>query len=270
MLDRARKAARDRLVRAVAEALEESDRRSRDRHEALRAELRDELDRTREALVRSVRDLEHRRRHDLVFAADEEAARDSARFVAENLPTVPWCEDPHATLRHGLSLVEVDGLALEFGVATGTTLGIVVGGLPDRTPYGFDSFEGLPEAWRAGFPAGEFAQPPPEVPGAELVVGLFADTLPGFLAEHPGPVAFLHVDCDLRSATETVLAHVAPRLVAGSVVVFDEYLNYPGWRDGEHRAWRDLVERTGLEFSYEAWTIAHEQLVVRVTSPGRA
>ena len=39
-----------------------------------------------------------------------------------------------------------------------------------------------------------------------------------------------------------MLEHVGPRLRPGSVVVFDEYLNHPGWEDGEHRAWTEYLE----------------------------
>ena len=75
----------------------------------------------------------------------------------------------------------------------------------DRTVAGFDVFTGLPETWRTGFPAGEFAQEPPDIPGATVVAGLFEDTLPAFLAETDEAIAFVHVDCDLYSSTKTVL-----------------------------------------------------------------
>ena len=66
-----------------------------------------------------------------------------------------------------------------------------------------------------------------------------------------------------------MLEHVGPRLVEGSVVVFDEYFNYPGWQAGEHRAWEDFVARSGLEFRYDGYTFDHEQLVVTVTRAPR-
>jgi hypothetical protein len=136
--------------------------------------------------------------------------------------------------------------------------------------YGFDSFEGLPEHWRQGFAAGTFATAElPEVPGAELVVGLFDQTLPGFLAEHPEPVAFLHVDADLYSSTVTVLRALAPRLQAGTVIVFDEYFNFPGWVEHEHRAWQEFVADTGLEFEYLGFTADDEQLSVRLRTAPR-
>jgi len=110
--------------------------------------------------------------------------------------------------------------------------------------YGFDSFRGLPEDWRLGYDAAAFAvDEVPDVPGAQIVQGMFADVLPGFLSEHPGAVAFVHVDSDLYSSAMTVLVHVGPRLVEGSVVLFDEYYNYPDWHRHEHRALLEYAER---------------------------
>jgi hypothetical protein len=206
-------------------------------------------------------------RRDLHYAADVDAATTSAAFITTEMPTATALPDAPATLRHAAGLVSVPGMAVEFGVATGTSLGVLVECLPGRPVVGFDVFTGLPEDWRTGFVTGMFAQTPPVVPGATIVQGLFADTLPGFLADNPGPIAFAHVDCDLYSSTVTVLEHIGPRLRSGSIVIFDEYLNYPGWQEHEHKAWREFAESSGIGFSYEAYTSNHEQLVVRITTP---
>jgi hypothetical protein len=157
-------------------------------------------------------------------------------------------------------------MALEFGVHTGATLTAIAAACSDRPVYGFDSFDGLPQDWRPGFPAGTFAtSTPPEVSGVEIVVGLFADTLPGFLCEHPQTVAFAHLDADLYSSTRAVLEQIYPRIRKGTIIVFDEYFNYPGWIDHEHRAWQEFVAETGLRFHYEAYTHDNEQVVIQVT-----
>ena len=76
----------------------------------------------------------------------------------------------------------------------------------------------------------------------------------------------MHVDCDLYSSTATVLQQVGPRLVPGSVVCFDEYWNYPGWQDHEHRAWQEYVEASGIRFEYATYTSNDEQVAMRVTA----
>ncbi|MGN6608651.1 MAG: class I SAM-dependent methyltransferase [Jatrophihabitans sp.] len=218
-------------------------------------------------LGRNLRALEIRQRRDVFYAAEVAAVATTAEFVHRELRHARHFGHPHETLRYALGQVSVDGLMLEFGVASGTTLRIIADALPGREIVGFDVFTGLPEDWRPGFAAGAFAQDVlPEVPGATLVPGLFAETLPSFLETHPGPVAFLHLDADLYSSTAFVLDRLRHRLVAGTVIVFDEYFNYPGWHgDGEHRAWQEFVERTGAGFEYLAYTHDNEQVVVRVT-----
>lgn len=83
--------------------------------------------------------------------------------------------------------------------------------------YGFDSFEGLPEPWYGKYGKGAFARVGLlEVPdNVTLVKGWFDDTLHGFLAEHPGPLAFLHVDCDLYSSTIYAFDQLQDRVVPG-------------------------------------------------------
>jgi hypothetical protein len=206
-------------------------------------------------------------RRDLSYAADIAAVTSSAAFVQAELPRALAFGDPRSTLHHATSLVSIPGLALEFGVATGSTLSYIVSQLPEHRVCGFDVFTGLPEDWRTGFPAGMFAQAVPEVPGAEIVNGLFADSLPAFMADNQEQVAFLHLDADLYSSTVTVLKHVGPRLRPGSIVIFDEYFNYPSWQDHEHKAWREFVDSTQICFNYEGYTANNEQLVLRITEP---
>jgi hypothetical protein len=62
---------------------------------------------------------------------------------------------------------------------------------------------------------------------------------------------------------------VGPRLLAGSVVIFDEFFNWPGWEhDGEFRAWQEFLEVTGTTVEYEAYTSNNEQVVVRIVERG--
>jgi predicted O-methyltransferase YrrM len=246
---------RNRLVRVVDEVVA-----------AHRREYEAALTTGIERVIRAVHDVEFRSRRDLWAAAEREAAASSERFAREVMPTARVFNDSIATLKHALSLAPPAGMALEFGVYSGRTLTVIADARKHNQVFGFDSFQGLPEDWRSNIPAGTFAtEQLPDVAGAELVVGWFNDTLPDFLAKHPNPVAFLHLDADLYSSTVTVLEHVGPRLRPGSVIVFDEYFNYPGWEQHEHRAWQEFVAKTGIEYQYVAYTCNHEQVAVVVT-----
>jgi predicted O-methyltransferase YrrM len=235
--------------------------------------LREELVAAREdvrALERAMQAWERRQRRDLLTVTDQLAARSSARFHLDEMPRAIPYFDKTDTLAAALKVAPREGLYLEFGVHTGSTLRTIAELAPAGSVFGFDSFEGLPEDWRTQFTAGAFAvEELPDVPGAELVVGWFDEVLPGFLAEHPEEVAFLHLDADLYSSTKTVLDALEPRLRPGTVLVFDEYFNFPHWEDHEHRAWTEFVERTGIRFEYLGFTADDEQISLKLTEvPG--
>ncbi len=268
MLDRFKVAAREKLQRAIAEVVAAEHARTRGELADQHADVLAALDRVNEsirAVVTRIADTEYRARRDLSYAQDARTAQDSAAFVGEHMPTAKVFWEPPDTLRFALGEIKGPGLALEFGVATGSTLKIIADTVAgDRTVAGFDVFTGLPETWRTGFPAGEFAQEPPDIPGATIVPGLFEDTLPAFLADNHEPIAFVHVDCDLYSSSKTVLDLVTDRLAPEAVLVFDEFFNYPGWQQHEYRAWIEFVSRTGRSFEYLAYTGNNEQVVVRL------
>lgn len=158
---------------------------------------------------------------------------------------------PDGCLDRALNLVSKPGLALEFGVCNGNSLRQIVAAMPRGSRViGFDSFDGLPENWREGFPAGMFRTTPPEVPGAELVVGLYADTLPNWAPdEDDAPIRLVHIDCDLYSSTRDVLQHLGSHLEPGCLIVFDEFHGYPGHEDHEAKAWAEWVEENGADWS---------------------
>ena len=195
----------------------------------------------------------------------EQAWAESAAFRAEKLGKALGCAAPDDALRACLALAPRGGLALEFGVYSGRTLAMIAEARAGGRVFGFDSFKGLPENWRKGFPAGYFATDKvPVVDGAELVVGLFDESLPVFLGEHDEHVDFVHVDCDLYSSTRTVLDLIGPRLRPGSIILFDEYYNFPTWQDHEHKAWMEFVARTGVKFEYLCYGAHSQQVGVRI------
>lgn len=283
--ERLRRTLRGKLQRAVAEAVRaDHDELNRSlqllsqevaaikdgtsgRIVALGDRLSEEIRLSEERVNDRMSAFEIRSRRNVLCAAEALAAQQSAAFAGEHLSGARQFGHPHATLDYALSLAPTDGMALEFGVYTGITLQRIAAARNGRSVYGFDSFQGLPEHWRPGFPAGTFATDSrPQIPGAELVPGWFDDVLPAFLRAHPDPVDLLHIDADLYSSAKSVLDLLGPRLGPGTVVVFDEYFNYPGWQQHEHRAWMEFSKRTHTTFRYEAFTADNEQIVVSITS----
>jgi hypothetical protein len=70
------------------------------------------------------------------------------------------------------------------------------------------------------------------------------------LDEHPGPIAYGHLDADTYQSTKYVLDRIVDRFRPGTVLQFDEYLGYPGWRFGEYLAFAQLCAEHKLVYKY--------------------
>jgi predicted O-methyltransferase YrrM len=210
----------------------------------------------------------HHTGYDFVKLGKLMAAMDAAAFVRDRMPLARIYPRRNHLHRDALKARGIPGLVLEFGVAGGHSVNFIASQVgPEQKVYGFDSFEGLPEAWTSSYRKGHFAQGLPDVAdNVELVVGWFDETLPPFLEAHPGDVSYLHIDCDLYSSTRTIFELLAKRIKPGTVIVFDEYFNYPTWRDHEHKAFMEFVEKYGVGFEYLGAVNCNKQVAAKITS----
>ena len=200
------------------------------------------------------------------------ATIEAADMVQQEMQLAQYCADKHSHLEFAIQ-ERVPGLVLEFGVYKGTTLNHLADRLPDDTIYGFDSFEGLPEAWAGNrYSTRNFNRhgKPPEVRGnVELVIGWFNETLGPFLQKHDAPLSIVHIDCDIYSSTNTVFLELESRIQDGTIIVFDEYFNYHSWQLHEYKAFMELIERTGLEFDYIGYSGAEVSVRMKTRSQRR-
>jgi hypothetical protein len=202
--------------------------------------------------------------HDIKRELQRRALDETADFVAAHMGMVTPYPDRFALYEATLNLITVQGLVCEFGVFEGESINYIAQRLPNSQIYGFDSFEGLPEDWRAEVRAGHFKmQQLPEVQkNVQLIQGWFDTTLPGFLEKHSGPAAYLHIDSDLYSSARTILDLFAARICPGTVIIFDEFFNYPGWQQGESKAFEEFVALHGTKFEYVGYSARDEQVAV--------
>jgi tetratricopeptide (TPR) repeat protein len=160
------------------------------------------------------------------------------------------------------------GPIVECGVYHGFSLRL----LSDRSLrpiHGFDSFQGLPETWKPGEPAGSYStggRLPATAAHVQLHPGWFEQTLPDFAAQLAAPIALLHVDCDLYSSTLTVLTHLGPRLAPGSLLVFDDFLSYEGYEQHEFRAAHEYFAASKQRFELVAAVLLGRAVAYRMVS----
>jgi predicted O-methyltransferase YrrM len=202
-----------------------------------------------------------------VSAAWQAAASQAADYMVQHMMSAVDLVERDRLLEFTLDKCSIPGLMMEFGVYRGASLRLIAQ-RAGQLVHGFDSFEGLPEDWTYFQKQGRFglASGAPSLPEAnvEIHTGWFDAVLPEFLKSHPGPARFVHIDCDLYSSTRTVLALLASRLVSGTVVQFDEYLNYPGWDQHEYKAFQEYVRGAGARYRYLGFASSGSAVAVQI------
>ena len=132
----------------------------------------------------------------------------------------------------------IKGIWLEFGVWSGKTINLL--SKYTNKIYGFDSFIGFPsDDNRKDWKQIHFnlkGKLPKVNTNVKLVKGWFNETLDNFLKNQKENISVLHIDCDLYSSTKYILTTLKHLLVNGSIIMFDEIINYRGFKDGEFLA----------------------------------
>ncbi len=201
----------------------------------------------------------------------ERAAKESVEYYYKKASNALMLDDRFKVLKYALAqclehTISQDGLFLEFGVFQGESINYCSKIYTEKKFYGFDSFEGLPETWGGKEAKGHFnvhGKLPKVEKNIELIKGWFNETLPLFLKETKGNIAFLHIDCDLYSSTKTVLDLLAKRIKAGTVIVFDEYINYPNWQEHEFKAFQEFVKKHKVKYEYLAIGVLDMAVVIK-------
>merc|ERR1712087_288462 len=174
----------------------------------------------------------------------------------------------HGMLDLGMCAATSEGLVFEFGVFHGRSIRQMAEHFHAQLVHGFDSFSGIPTAWHLE-KAGSYSTHGvlPHVPvNVKFHVGLFNETLPGFLATHAEPIRFMNIDCDLYCSTIDIFNALYDRVVPGTIIVFDEYVVNEHWQQDEYKAFQETVQRHGWTYEYLGISLVSKQAIVRILS----
>ncbi|MFA7159561.1 MAG: class I SAM-dependent methyltransferase [Kiritimatiellia bacterium] len=166
-----------------------------------------------------------------------------------------------------------DGLWVEFGVWRGESINYIAKLAPHKTIYGLDSFEGLPVDWSQGqtkdavISADYFKmyRLPRVRKNVRLIKGWFDKTLPVLMQDSRKHLSFIHIDSDVYKSAKTIFDIGGKHIAPGTVIVFDEYYNYPCWQEGEYKAFQEFVRKYDVKYDFIAFNSHGEQaaLVIR-------
>lgn len=163
------------------------------------------------------------------------AARAQRAYTDLYVPRAPTRSAPERFAFHDIAIDHIGSGAdlryLEFGVARGASIRRFAQHFtnPKARFVGFDSFEGLPQAWHK-YEAGHFSTkgstPAIDDSRVSFVKGWFQNTLPDFLrrmeTEREPEVTLVHFDADLYSSTLFLLTALWWR-IPEYFFIYDEF-----------------------------------------------
>ena len=201
------------------------------------------------------------------------AIAESYKYAANSASQARYFSTTARMLEYAVDMATLEGLYLEFGVYYGSSIRIIAN-KSGKLVHGFDSFEGIPESWEVGRSSdfeteaagsysanGELPDTPSNV---QLHPGFFKKSLPRFVASHPGPVAFMNIDCDLYSSTITIFNNFEKQITSGTILLFDEYFCYSTWQDNEYKAFQEFIARSAYSYKYIAFSLFTGQVAVQI------
>ena len=211
-----------------------------------------------------IRDIRNGYKLNIHYVLWERATLQSADYIEKHLSEVLIFAHKRDIWDYAVQQLrdrKAEGACLEFGVYKGQSINYFSSRLPHLSFHGFDSFEGLAEDW-VGHHAkkGTFdlqGKPPKVNENVETIKGWFDKTLPKFIEDtlKNGDVSFVHIDGDTCEAARIVLGELHNHIKPGVLILFDEYVGYPNWQNGEYLAWQEFVKQHGIKYCYKGFSI---------------
>ena len=215
---------------------------------------------------------------------DRISYRDSAEFIYSKVGAALLFTNIHKFWIYSFKEILSEGMIMEFGVFSGYSINffstLLIEKHDKRRISGFDSFEGLSEAWGGTLLGkGHFDVKgvlPKVNDNVDLVKGWINDTFPEFIIGNKleeKKIAFMHLDFDTYTPTKLVLELAQKYFVKGTIIVFDELLGYPGWREHEFKALSETIDPfwdyefiAFCEVQRKDYTSDHIRATIRITN----
>ena len=193
------------------------------------------------------------------------ALEETADYISAHMPEATSSYGSREIMDLALEHSKPDGHYMEFGVYKGSSIRYIAKKVQKKIS-GFDSFEGLGADWTGTLMKKDdfnLSKSLPKVPNnVELYPGWFKDSLPKWVESNQGLVSFLHIDCDLYNSTKTIFDILGPRIGAGTVILFDEYFNYPNWKNHEFKAFQEYVSAQKITYKYLAYSYFQVAVII--------
>jgi predicted O-methyltransferase YrrM len=176
-------------------------------------------------------------------------------------------EKAHVLFHAARRAATLDGNVAELGVFHGGMCWALSKLLPNKTIYGFDTFEGLPDPERSDLFAVNIEDVREYLKEQKNVIlhkGLIQDTAHRVRDEQ---FSLVHLDGDLYESQHFGMSFFYPRMVAGGLMVIDDY-GHEGWPGCQKAIDEFLADKsenliTTFDFIKEDGAAIHQAVIVK-------
>jgi len=200
---------------------------------------------------------------DISVAGQLVAASEAAVWLHQHADKAPAFARRSALLESIVPQIPPDGDLAEFGVFDGAITRFMRPRFPNRRYHAFDSFRGVPEAMSLAVHQYSFdldGKIPDLPPNTTIHAGWFEDTIPMWRERFGGSIAWAYIDCDLYESVCTVLEGLSDRIKPGTILSYDDWYNFPNWKQHSYRATQEWTKRTGIKLRPLAFTTLEQSV----------
>jgi hypothetical protein len=191
----------------------------------------------------------HRRSENKSYLLSPEATN----FVEKTFKRAIPVKSDSEVLRIGSDYVSTDGEYLVFGVGCGKAVNFLAALNPTHNIICFDSFTTKKPST-------------PFLHNVRLIEGQFRDTLPSYSTDYFDglQIAFIYINCHTYQSTKDVFLWLKDYLGDRTVIVFDEFYNFPGFENEELKAFEEFLVENRFQAEYLSYNTENEQVAVRL------
>ena len=92
--------------------------------------------------------------------------------------------------------------------------------------------------------------------------GWVQDTLKDYLEKNNTKINFVHMDLDTYESSKFTLETIKPHLCKNAIIIFDQMINFSGWRQGEYKALKEIFKAN--EYNFKAFNVVGKQVVIQI------
>lgn len=188
---------------------------------------------------------------DIGFYLQHRAAEETAEYVENKMLSLPYFDNSFQLLDFTWSKVKKEGLYLEIESGwQGKSIKLMVKRIQETVPI-WELGQSLPLAQIDNINDKNSSSNHQNPKGEDnLELSFFYKHIQEFAATHEEKIAFAHLKCSDYFSSKKIFELLDNRICPGTIIQFDKYFYYPGWKQQQFKAFQEFMRDRKLSYEY--------------------